>query len=868
MNPLQQVVKEPLKSIIFDPINHSVLKSNTHISFFIFTLGILLFLSCNSTKYVPKGDYLLTQNSIFETKQTKKFEETTTQKKKIHNTEVTDLIIQRPNQKSLGLPLPLYFYNLGNLDYNDAFTKKKEKNPKYFNFLAAVFSEKQVRKKEENYKARNKWFLSKGEAPVVHDINKTIASAEKIRTYYFNQGYFDVLVKKEVTLNFKKSSVHYYVEKKKPYHLQNIQSSIESTIVDSIFKKNAKATFLKKGDRYIDQNFRKEAKRLTNLFRNSGVYHFSENLIGFYNIDTLNSNHQTDVLLKIANRVSEKEGKLISHPLKTQTLKNIKIYTDYSYHKKGQAYLDSTSYNGFQFYAHDKIKYRPKSLLNSIFIEPGQIYKDSARNLTRNHLKSLKNFKLVKLKYNELNSDELTASILLTPLKKYSIRLNTEAIHSNIKQLGFSGGFSFLNRNTFEGAEIFKLSFQGSIFDISNNTGSDDTPFNSWEVGTDASLEIPRFVFPFLSNKIIPKNMGPKTVFSLGTSFQKNIGLDKQKFTGIVELSWKSTPRKTHTIEMLNAQFVKNLNTNSYFSIYSSEFNRLKTIQEEYFPDKNISTSNALTFISDEINTAFKANHPEDYQTAKNIEKRYDILTLNNVSPSISYAFTYNTQFDFKDNDYFFFKAKVATSGNIASILAKTEKDGVKTFLDIPIAQFTRADVEFKKFWKTSSASVFAFRSFLGVAVPYGNSDEIPFSNSYFIGGSSDIRAWKTYDLGPGSSNTGLEFNVSNFKFINSLEYRFDINRSFKGALFIDAGNIWDITSSKLTTADEKFTGLKSLENIAVGTGFGIRYDFNFLVLRLDLGFKTYEPYLGNNKWFQNYNLQNSVLNIGINYPF
>ena len=154
-----------------------------------------------------------------------------------------------------------------------------------------------------------------------------------------------------------------------------------------------------------------------------------------------------------------------------------------------------------------------------------------------------------------------------------------------------------------------------------------------------------------------------------------------------------------------------------------------------------------MTFISDEINIPFQANHPEDYQTAKNIEKRYDILTLNNVSPSISYAFSYNTQFDFKDNDYFFFRAKVATSGNIASMLATTEKDGVKTFLDIPIAQFTRADVEFKKFWKTSSASVFAFRSFLGVALPYGNSDEIPFSNSYFIGGSSDIRAWKTYEL-------------------------------------------------------------------------------------------------------------------------
>ncbi len=844
------------------------MKNKLHF-YFSFCVGLSFLLwSCNATKYVPKGDYLLSKNTVFETKRIKKRDETIRQDKKIRNTEVNDLIIQRPNQKSLGLPLPLYFYNLGDLNYENSYQEKMRKNPKYFKFLSTVFSEKQVRKKELNYQARNKWFLSKGEAPVVHDINKTVASAKKIRTFYFNQGYFDAVVRKEVALNIKKSAVHYYVEKKKPYHLRNIESLITSKIVDSIYQKNAKKSYLKKGARYTDQNFRKEAKRLTNLFRNSGIYHFTENLIGFYGIDTTHVNHQTDVLLKIANRVSEKEGKVLSHPLQIQKIKNIRIYTDYSYDKKEKPYLDSLSYNGFQFYAHDKIKYRPKALLNAIFIEPGQIYMDSTRNMTRNHLKSLNNFKLVKLKYKEIDSTQLATSILLTPLKKYSIRLNTEAIHSNIKQLGFSGGFSFLNRNTFKGAEIFKLSFQGSIFDLSNNAGASDTPFDSWEIGTDASLEIPRFVFPFLKNKIIPKNMGPKTIFSLGTSFQNNIGLDKQKLTGIIELSWKSTPRKTHTIEVLNAQYVKNLNTGSYFSIYSSEFNKLKNIQETYFPDNNVTQSNALSFIANVINTTFQDNHPEDYQIAKNIEKRYDILTTNNVSPSVSYAFTYNTQFDFKDNNYFFFKAKIATSGNIASALTKTEVEGVKTFLDIPIAQFTRADIEVKKFWRTSSSSVFALRSFLGVALPYGNTDEIPFSNSYFVGGASDLRAWKTYDLGPGSSNSGLEFNVSNFKFLTSLEYRFDINKSFKGALFVDAGNIWDITNSKLTTKDEKFRGIASLENIAIGTGFGIRYDFNFLVLRLDLGFKTYEPYLTQKKWFQNYNLENSVLNIGINYPF
>lgn len=130
------------------------------------------------------------------------------------------------------------------------------------------------------------------------------------------------------------------------------------------------------------------------------------------------------------------------------------------------------------------------------------------------------------------------------------------------------------------------------------------------------------------------------------------------------------------------------------------------------------------------------------------------------------------------------------------------------------------------------------------------------------------MRAWKVYELGPGTERSGLEYNVGNLKFISSLEYRFKILNNVKGALFTDVGNIWDITNSSLTTSKSEFNGLKSIKELAVGSGFGLRYDFSFLVLRLDVGFKTYEPYLANKKWFSNYNFTNAVYNIGINYPF
>ena len=186
-----------------------------------------------------------------------------------------------------------------------------------------------------------------------------------------------------------------------------------------------------------------------------------------------------------------------------------------------------------------------------------------------------------------------------------------------------------------------------------------------------------------------------------------------------------------------------------------------------------------------------------------------------------------------------------------------------------PIAQYIRTDLEYKKFWNLSLENVLAFRSFLGIAFPYSNSNTIPFSRSYFIGGPNDLRAWGIYDLGPGSTKSGLEYNVGNLKFISSLEYRFKIINRIKGALFIDAGNIWDITNSSVTDPKAKFNGLNSIKDIAIGSGFGIRYDLSFILLRLDLGFKTYEPYLDSgNQWFKHYNFKNTVYNFGISYPF
>jgi outer membrane protein assembly factor BamA len=801
-------------------------------------------------KYVGENEFLLVKNKVV-----------VNDKKNVSN-EINDYIVQRPNQLVLGVALPLHFYNLGNKNFEADFDVWKLDNPGWYNFTTGVFSEKQTRG-VRNFKYKmHQWILNNGEPPVIFDSKKAVQTVKNLTQHYYNEGYFNVKVGyEEHQLKNKKAAVDYNVITDKPNQLDSITKNIRSAVLDSIYEIHKSKSFIKEGNQFRLSSFVSEQNRLTDLFRNSGIYRFYKNAITF-EVDTSTTNYKSDVVLLI-------DGNAGPVPFKVQKIQKVNIYTDYSFSNAGDNSIkDSLNYNGFSFFAQEKLRYNPKYLLNSIFIEPNNLYKDDTRELTRKNLRGLQNFRTVDIKYEELENDMLQASIYLSPLKKYSIGISTELTHSNIRQLGISGKLSFLDRNIFRGAELFKFSVQGSFLD-SKDASDNGKLLNAWEIGGDISLELPRFIFPVKFEKLIPKSMAPKTIFTLGTSFQKNIGLDKQIFTGIIDYTWESSKTKNHSFQLLNAQFIKNLNDDSYFKIYKSEFNAIQDIANTYF-NETLSVDNVIEFIDTRIDASFEESNPTEYRIVGNIKNRYNIITEDVLVPLIAYTFTYNNSENYKDTDFSFFRSRLASSGNLTTLLAKNkDANNVKTLFGIPIAQYVRADLEYKKFWDLIGDNVLVFRSFLGVAIPYGNSTAIPFSKSYFIGGPNDLRAWKIYDLGPGSTKSGLEFNVGNLKFINSFEYRFNVINSINGALFVDAGNIWDISNSSITQPEAKFNGLNSIKDIAIGSGFGIRYDLSFILLRLDLGFKTYEPYLSKgNKWFKNYNFAHTVYNFGISYPF
>jgi len=847
------------------------LKSNYTISFLFFGVILFIFSSCDAVKHVDDNQYLLKKNTI------------EVNGKKNIDDKVNEYLIQHPNSLVLGIPISLNFHNLGNTNFIESYDVWKDSFPNRERFFTKSFSKKQSRG-YRNFKSNiNQWFFKDGEAPVILDTIKTKQTAQNLEAYFKSKGYFRTTVNFEELLNSnKEATIKYNVNTGKGYIIDSISTNIKSPLLDTLFKKNKSASLIKKGKRYNYKDFEKEAERITTLFRNSGFYYFYNQLSTLnFDADTILNSYKAEVILNINNRIIEENDSIYATPFTIQKVSKVNIYTDYTFAKKDEPYKATDSISGYTFLAHDKLKYNSKLLTNNIFINPGEIYKDIDRSLTRKNLQGLNNFKSIKITYNEINKDSLEASIYLTPFDKYSVDFSNELSHSNIKQLGVSGKISFINRNIFRGAEILKFSVQGSFFNSKDVADKDQKLFfNAWEFGSDVSLEIPRILFPIRTSKFIPKSMSPKTDITLGTSFQKNIGLDKQLFTGILGYNWQSSKKKKHKFELLNAQFIKNLNPESYFDIYTSEYNELIDVSEIIAETNTIPLENyddtgeliPLIFINymlDPVND-FDTTNPNEYNETQNIDKRYNIITENVLVPAITYEFTYNNRENYKDTDFSFFRVRLASSGVLATTISKeTDGSSSKELFRIPIAQYIKTDIEYKKFWEVLNGNTLAFRSFLGIAIPYGNSSDMPFNRSYFIGGANDLRAWKIYDLGPGSTNDDLEYNVGTLKFLTSLEYRFNIINSLKGALFADAGNIWDITNSDLIEDGGKFTGIDSLADIALGTGFGIRYDFSFLVIRFDMGFKTYEPYLNDGKkWFSNYNFGHSVFNFGINYPF
>ncbi|MGB5554191.1 MAG: BamA/TamA family outer membrane protein, partial [Flavobacteriaceae bacterium] len=599
---------------------------------------------------------------------------------------------------------------------------------------------------------------------------------------------------------------------------------------------------------------------------------------------------KVEVLVNIEDFKQREANTITTKPYKVHKFDKIDIYTDFLFDQRDSE-QKFERFGNYTIYYRNKLRFKPKTLTDAIFFEKDSIYKEIDRNRSYRQINNLNVFKYPNIVIEEDSiSSDLTAKVYLSARSKYSSSTEFNITRSNIQQVGLGLSQSLLARNLFRGAENLSLSGRINLGSSKDPDILDNQFFNILEWGVDLNLNFPRIWFPFIkTGKIIPNYMLPQTRVSLGFTSQTNIGLDKQTFNTILGYNWTPSDFKQHAVELLNVQFVSNLNPERFFNVYSSAYTTLNDIatsnnyptnpivSDFYELDDNddpyLTIPTGTTgFTNAVLNQGLIATTSDDYISVTQIEERRQRLTENNLIFASNYTLNTNNRNGLTDNSFYKFRWKFESAGNLLSSLSYLvpfdQKDNKLLVFNVPYSQYVKTEFDYIKYWDLKKTNVLAFRSFFGIAVPYGNSANIPFVRSYFGGGSNDNRAWYPYSLGPGKTQAINDFNEANLKIALNLEYRFHVVGDINGALFADAGNIWNVFDN-VDDPNATFNGVSSLADIALGSGFGIRYDFTYFLFRVDLGFKTYNPAEeASKRWFRDYNFANSVLQIGINYPF
>ncbi|WET04745.1 BamA/TamA family outer membrane protein [Flavobacterium sp. YJ01] len=847
-----------------------------------FILIAILICACNAVKRVPDGKNLLVKNNIL------------VNGKSTNDETASNQMYQKPNGKLLGYKLRLNLYNLANLNPDSTYQAKFKNNPGKYERMSKIFSAKQVDRLGQSfyYKGIHEFLKSTGEPPVIVDTAKTKKSLLRLKYYYFNNGYFNVITDYTIdTVGRKRAAINYNITTGPAYKLDTIRTSIKTPALDSLYTTNPEPSLLKSGNQYKTTDFEDEKNRITTYFRNHGAYYFQPTYVTF-DIDTIGKKAKADVTLKISDNTIQGRDSSRTEPFKLYTISDVNIYTDYSAANAKKKPTDSTTYNNFNLYSYNKLKYKPRAITDAIFITKGSTFADFRTTLSSRYLNNLRVFNYPSIQYEvdkrDSTAQSLIANVYLTPRKKYSFGATLDLTHSNIQDFGIGASVSETIRNVFNRAETLEISARLNVGSSRDMANPNDNFFNVSEYGLDLKLNFPRILLPFGTEKIIPKSMIPYTSITSGFSKQRNIGLDKENFTGGISYNWTPKRHNTAKLELLNAQFVRNLNPDNYFRVYTSSYDDLNNIGKDYNQTpgnwgeteeerakKNLVIPTGTAGFTNDVLTNTTALQPGDaqYKEVESIEERRVRLTENDFILATSYTFTKTTKKDLADNNFYQFRTKIESAGTLLTLvseignLQKNTRGNYEIF-NLEYSEYIKTEFDYIKHWDFGKEKVLAVRSFFGIAIPFGNSNYIPFSRSYYGGGSNDNRAWQPYALGPGSTNAVNDFNEANMKIAASIEYRFKIFGDVKGALFADAGNIWNVLDN-VVDPKAKFDNLNDLEEIALGTGFGLRYDLSFFVIRLDLGFKTYNPaHDKGDRWFKEYNFGHSVLNFGINYPF
>ena len=690
----------------------------------LFTLITTLLSSCSISKNLNEGEKILKKNNLF-------INDVITQ-----NDSLNNLFLQNKNSTFIGIPVGALIYTASKSNTDSIFDNwlLKKRNKKK---LTRLFSEKQVNQIREYYKSFNNWKKDNGEKLVLIDSSKTLESAKNLNSYFQNIGYLDNRVSFEIEDDKTKSffaDINYKVSTGPQYYVGDVNSIIESKIIDSIYKNNIDKSFLIKNQIFRTKNFEFERDRLNRLFKNSGIYNFQINSILF------------DVEIDSAKNV-------YSLPIKV-IIKD----DNYKVHK-----IDKISVKSLK--EVESLDLNSDFISNQIKFKTGSVFNDSLRTITLQNFNKLDLFSFPSISYEYLNksSNSLEANIILNSKKKYGIGFGLDIKQSNIEDIGVSFENRFKTRNIFKNGENLEISASGSLGKSANVTIS--------QINYDLILRFPKFIF--LKNNKALKSLDQRSFINLGASNQRNIGLDRNSFKFDLNYSW-SKKNNFYNLSLSQVELIKNKNIQNYFNIYSNSYDIINEIAKDYAFNTNYFLNNNLKipdgidlFIDDALSIHSLTLSSEDYKQINYINNRKKRLTTNNLIIGSTFSISNNYETRYDKTNFSQWRIKFQSAGALTNILignSKKNNEGLKTISDLPFSQFIKSELSYIKHWTLGDNSTIASRYFLGFAIPYGNSNNIPFSESFFGGGSNDNRAWEVYRLGPGSSGATDEFNEGNLK--------------------------------------------------------------------------------------------------------
>jgi len=674
-----------------------------------------------------------------------------------------------------------------------------------------------------------------GEEPVIFDPYLSQRSCEQMNRFLINKGYPKSEVHFDTIPGKKKIKVIYRINEGNPLKIEKVNYEINDEIIASYILNDTVNSLLKK-DAVMDiEKIQSERLRITNMLKDKGYFFFTKEDI-IYNADTTVIKDKA----VLTTLIFDKKDSLYPgrHPYTINSINYFVGFDPKEALEKGSGYFNefkSTEYNGYRFFYKEKLNYRPKVLLRAISIQPGQTYKMKYVNSSYRGLTSLKSFRLVNIQFSDtgynVTPDKrmLDAFILLTMLPKQSYQVEAVGTHSS-GNLGIGGNFIYQNRNTFRSCELLDIKFNGAIerqtvvIEENDEQIQEYLPFNSLELGGEASLFFHTFLFPFTPENFKIKHH-PKTSLTLAYNYQQRPDFSRTISNVAFGYVWEgSTSGRKHYINPIEINFV----------------------QLPYISTK----------FKNSIRNTFLENSYSDHLV---VESSYSYI-LSDLHP-------------FNTKDLIFIRATFESAGNILGSIApeiglpKNENHSY-TVLNTPFAQFLKCESDFRYYKNLWFGQKLVYRLFAGAGYPYGNLDVLPFEKRYFCG------AWRVRSLGPGSSSAeGSKYanQTGDIKIEANLEYRFKLFWVIEGAMFADAGNIWDIYKQE-DRENGVFVPSTFINDIAIGTGLGLRFDFSFFIFRLDWGVKVRDPSMpaGSRIIINDGNISPSdhAFNIGIGYPF